>query len=499
MRVSDGGRLTLRIFPAGRNFQEARKNTWTSFDLYELEGRPVQEHMPPMWSLGLQVGAQVYQGEQEFEAMYLDLLQKIPFDTILHGADYMDGFKMFKENTCKYANMKIWVDLLHASNKKYVVAMHPSWDVISADKADPGSLSDHHFIRQGSSSSQTDANYFGYQWATKVSGCDQQIQDPAFFDTGLAEPCYYFDFFNEGGQNEYKLEFQKFFNETNVKFDGVFLELNEPADFNPDQDRCGSNLNSPSYLPIGIIDLNEGNVCGNALHEDGKGNDVQHFLKHNHYGRAQSRATHEAIPKGHRFPIYSHSVSEGIGAFAGSWQTETKFNNNWEDLVNALVNVLDLSLYHIGQSTSPACGTIGDVHQNLEICSRWTQLSAFFPTFRFWNSNYNQTIERYPTMFGDEFIQNVLPAIRMRYSLLPYLYSNFYYHYTNGDAVVSSVSERFNDLKFAQAGSEGYEQFMFGPSLMIVPVLNGPEDTGDKFLQERVKFTKKLKKKLKFF
>jgi hypothetical protein len=71
------------------------------------------------------------------------------------------------------------------------------------------------------------------------------------------------------------------------------------------------------------------------LHDDGDGNDVQHFLKHNHYGRAHARATHESVPHGKRFPIYSHSVSEGMGAFAGAWQDEVKFNNDWEDLIDA--------------------------------------------------------------------------------------------------------------------------------------------------------------------
>ena len=371
-------------------------------------------------------------------------------------------------------------------------SMHPSWDKASADAADTNSLSDHHFIRQGSSSGQTDANYFGYQYATRVTGCDQQIQDPSTWIADNAEPCYYFDFFNEAGQNEYKLEFQTFYNES-LKFDGAFLELNTPVDFNTDMNRCGASSTVRSYLPIGTSDLDEGNVCGNALHDDGNGNDVQHFLKHNHYGRAHAKATHESVPHGHRFPIYSHSVSEGMGAFAGAWQPEVDFNNDWEDLIDALVNVLDLSLYHIGQATSPACGTIGDVGQNLEKCARWTQMSAFFPTFRFWNSNINSTVERYPTMFGDEFLKNVLPAIKTRYSLLPYLYSNFYHHYQTGDAIVSSVSERFNDIKYAQAGAEGYEQFMFGPSLMIVPVLSGPESSGNEFLTEQIRFTLPVK------
>ena len=93
----------------------------------------------------------------------------------------------------------------------------------------------------------------------------------------FAEPCYYFDFSNEAGQNEYKLEFQTFYNNT-LKFDGAFLELNTPVDFNTDMTKCGASSTVRSYLPIGTDDLDMGTVCGNALHDDGNGNDV-HLLK----------------------------------------------------------------------------------------------------------------------------------------------------------------------------------------------------------------------------
>jgi alpha-glucosidase len=95
---------------------------------------------------------------------------------------------------------------------------------------------------------------------------------------------------------------------------------------------------------------------------------------------------------------------------------------------------------------------------------RWTQLGAFTPLFR--NHSNKGTRAQEPYAFGDETLRLARNAIRLRYSLLWYAYSEY----------LTAVRERTPFIRplvldfRSQRTRRIEDQFLFGRSLMVAPV-----------------------------
>lgn len=93
------------------------------------------------------------------------------------------------------------------------------------------------------------------------------------------------------------------------------------------------------------------------------------------------------------------------------------------------------------------------------------EVSAFFPFYR--NHNVKATIpqEAYQWATVAEATRIVM---NIRYSLLTYMYTLFYYAHTQGDTVMRALQWEFpNDASLRSVDN----QFMLGPSLLVTPVL----------------------------
>lgn len=109
------------------------------------------------------------------------------------------------------------------------------------------------------------------------------------------------------------------------------------------------------------------------------------------------------------------------------------------------------------------CGFSGNTDE--ELCNRWMQLSAFFPFYR--NHNTVLTVPQEPYRWAS-VIEASKIAINIRYTLLPYIYTTFYLAHTTGSTVMRALAWEFpNDPALANAD----RQFLFGDSLMVIPVL----------------------------
>ena len=93
------------------------------------------------------------------------------------------------------------------------------------------------------------------------------------------------------------------------------------------------------------------------------------------------------------------------------------------------------------------------------------ELSAFFPFYR--NHNVKAAISQEACRWSS-VAEASRTAISIRYSLLTYMYTLFYYAHTEGATVMRALAWEFPE-DATLAGT--YNQFMLGPSLLITPVL----------------------------
>jgi len=110
------------------------------------------------------------------------------------------------------------------------------------------------------------------------------------------------------------------------------------------------------------------------------------------------------------------------------------------------------------------CGFIGD--SNADLCQRWMQVGAFYPFAR--NHNGLGYIDQDPGSWGEAVATSSRNALLIRYTLLPYLYTLFYQHYTQGSTVARPLWHEYP----TDAETHGIDrQFLWGSGFMVAPVL----------------------------
>ena len=101
-----------------------------------------------------------------------------------------------------------------------------------------------------------------------------------------------------------------------------------------------------------------------------------------------------------------------------------------------ILGILNYQLNGVSFVGSNVCGLINTVTE--ELCIRWYQLGIFYPFMS--SHGGTETLSR-DSGVRSEDTQNILRSVlKLRYSLLPYLYTGFYFSHTEGKAVVMPVA-----------------------------------------------------------
>lgn len=201
-------------------------------------------------------------------------------------------------------------------------------------------------------------------------------------------------------------------------------------------------------------------VSPNATHADG----TQEYDIHNLFGHRILNATYAAVAasiKGKRPFIIGRSTFAGSGKFAGHWGGDN--NSRWGSMYSAIPQALSMALFGIPMFGPDICGFSGN--SDVELCSRWMAMGAFFPFMR--NHNVLAAISQEPYIWEDTATASRI-AIGIRYQLLPYMYTLLQRAHTSGSTVMRAMAWEFpNDPTLADADV----QFLLGPALLVTPIL----------------------------
>lgn len=227
------------------------------------------------------------------------------------------------------------------------------------------------------------------------------------------------------------------------------------------------NVNHPPY----VIDHVQGDlavhaVSPNATHANG----MQEYEVHNIWGHQIINATYQgllSIFPGKRPFIIGRSTFAGSGKWAGHWGGDNA--SKWYYMYFSIPQALSFSLFGIPMFGVDTCGFNGNT--DAELCSRWMQLSAFFPFYR--NHNVLSAIPQEPFRWTS-VAEASRTAMHIRYSLLPYMYTLFHQAHTTGSTVMRALAWEFpNDPQLAAVDT----QFLLGPNILVTPVLEPLVDT----------------------
>ena len=185
---------------------------------------------------------------------------------------------------------------------------------------------------------------------------------------------------------------------------------------------------------------------------------------HNMYAQLYQKATFEAVAEssGHRGLICARSGTAGLQRYPICWSGDP--NCEWESMANTLRAGLS-----IGLSGVPfwSCDNAGfdDEHGHLtpELWIRWSQWSMFLSHVRL----HGMGPSRVPWTFGDAAVENFRKYAKLRYRLMPYIYSHAYNASLKGLPMMRAmVLEYPNDPNTFHLE----DQYMFGDAFLVAPV-----------------------------
>ncbi|XP_071889148.1 sucrase-isomaltase, intestinal [Anas platyrhynchos] len=403
----------------------------------EAIGRP---HMPAYWSLGFQLSRWGY-GSIDVLKETVNRMHRydIPYDVQHLDIDYMERRLDFTYDKENYAGLPEYLQELKKAGMHNVIILDP---FISKDE-EPGTYKPYDL---------------GEEMGVWVNNSDGVT--PAVGEAWPPGHSVFPDYTNPRTVEWWTqlcLEFKNV-----LDYDGIWIDMNEPSNFLRGQfPGCADNdINNPPYIPS----ISDRSLAQKTLCPDSKTYLGEHYNTHSLFGWSQTEPTFHAAQQatGKRAFVLSRSTFVGSGKHGGHWLGDNF--SQWKDMHYSIIGMLEFNLFGMPYIGADICGF--NYNTTYELCLRWMQLGSFYPFSR--NHNAEGNMEQDPAFFGEEFAKISRATLRIRYSLLPYLYTLFYESHVHGNTVVRSLMHEFT----SDQQSRGIDTaFLWGPAFMVAPVL----------------------------
>jgi alpha-glucosidase (family GH31 glycosyl hydrolase) len=407
--------------------------------------------LPPLWSLGYHQSRWSYDTQAEVLSIASEFRRRgIPLDAIHLDIDYMDGYRVFTWDPRRFPDPKGMCETLADLGVRAVCIVDPGI------KVDPGydiyrkAVSGGHICLADDGTPAT-----MWVWPRKGVFCD--------FNRPSARRFW-------GELHERLLA---------VGISGIWNDMNEPAGWRFDV-RLGRKLILPlapqdtsrmrQTDPLPLPERNEDQptwlfprpasvptACGQGQ--------IPHEAVRNIYAYQECRALSEYLEQEHpdkRYFILTRSGYAGIQRFAAMWTGDIA--SRWRHLGLSLRMLLGLSVSGVGFCGADIGGFIGRCMP--ELYARWIQSGVFYPFCR----THTQGLwgRQEPWSFGSEVEDIARRYIKLRMSLLPYIYSVFEEFARSGIPPLRPLFLEYpNDPDALCVEDEAF----FGPHLLIAPVL----------------------------
>ena len=118
--------------------------------------------------------------------------------------------------------------------------------------------------------------------------------------------------------------------------------------------------------------------------------------------------------------VLSRSTTIGSGKYTYHWLGDNL--STFGNLKNSISGIFNFNIFGIPFTGSDICGFMENSSKDL--CIRWYNLGTFYPFMR--NHNFFNAKDQYPWSFGDDAMKIIHKDIQLRYTLIKYIYSQFF-------------------------------------------------------------------------
>ncbi|NXI05212.1 LYAG glucosidase, partial [Pachycephala philippinensis] len=397
--------------------------------------------MPPYWGLGFHLCRWGYSSTDITLQVVANMTAaRFPLDVQWNDLDYADAKRDFTFNKKGFKDYPKMVRDFHSRGLRYIM-----------------------IVDAGISSSGPPGTYKPYDEGLKRGVFIRNATGQPLIGKVWPGPTAFPDFTNPE-THEWWYDMVKDFHEQ-VPFDGMWLDMNEPSNFvEGSQDGCpNNNLEYPPYVP-GVFGgrLQAGTICASSQQYLSS-----HYNLHSLYGLTEAIASHNSTTP----------YQVGCGALGLHPPLLPPCPRSWGFSIGSIpwccrapvpsvpsAEVLLFNLFGVPLVGADICGFVGNTNE--ELCVRWTQLGAFYPFMR--NHNDHGTRPQEPYTFSPPAQAAMRNALRLRYSLLPFLYTLFHRAHSAGETVARPLFLEFPTDPNTWAVDR---QLLWGGGLLVTPVL----------------------------
>lgn len=390
----------------------------------ELTGRMP---LPPKWALGHQQSRYSYGNEKQIKDVVERYRQEnIPLDVIHFDIHYMDGYRDFTWNKERFPDPKGLMAWLLDRGVKAVTIIDPGV------KYEPGG--NYSVYNEG-----TEKNYFlkktngetyvGKVWPDKSVFVDYTLPEAARWWGDLHKPLL------------------------DAGVAGIWNDMNEPADF----------------------DSRDGGNWKDVVNYD-NGENSKHDKMRNLFAFLECKATFEGLSRlrpNERPYIITRSGYAGIQRYATMWIGDSP--STWDAMALSIPMFQTLGLSGQPFVGADCGGYMGRVDG--ELLTRWYQIGFLSPFFR--NHHAVDFYDQEPWRFGKRYEDIIRKYVKLRYKLMPYLYTVLAEAHETGipwfRPLILEYQDDYNVLNID-------DEFLVGQNLLVAPVVTKGATTRDVYL-----------------
>ena len=405
-----------------------------------------RSYIPPFWAFGYGQSRWGYRNEQDIRTVAAQYqAADIPLDSIYLDIDYMERYKDFTVDPNRFPDLKQLTSELKAQGIRLVPIIDAGVKIEEGYDVYEEGVRHNYFCKDAGGN-----DFVGAVWPGRV---------------------HFPDFLQPEARKWFGRKYAAL---TGLGIEGFWNDMNEPAIFYT-EDRLADTCAEIQKLAAGNMGINEyfaftGMVAGlngnpgdyDKFYHNVNGKPVRHSEVHNLYGMNMTRAAAEALREicpDKRILFFSRSSYIGAHRYGGIWQGDNK--SWWSHILQSMQQLPGLNMAGFLFTGADTGGFGSDTTEDLML--RWLQYSLFTPLFR----NHSAEGTRMQELYCFDNVKAAAEMIRIRYCLIPYIYSEFL-----KAALLDNMMFRPLAFDFPKdpVARQTEDQLLVGNELMIAPV-----------------------------
>jgi alpha-glucosidase len=396
--------------------------------------------LPPLWALGNQQSRWSYYPDTMVEVVASEYRKRdLPLDVIHLDIDYMQSYRVFTWNRERFHDPKALSEKLGRQGVKLITIVDPGVKYQPV----PGSAGQITSITP--ELEPQDQRYYVFEQGVQKNYFQRRRNGELFIPRVWPGESAFVDYTLPAAR-EWWGGLHRAYTDNGIA--GIWNDMNEPADF---VDQTGKNQ-------IDVVSYDEGEKS-------------THAKNRNVFALLMARATYEGLERlrpNQRPYVITRAAYAGIQRYSTMWTGDT--NSTWEALAMNIPMFTTLGLSGEPFVGSDVGGFIG--RGNGELLVRAYQISFLAPFCR--NHKVIDGYDQEPWRFGKYYEDIIRKYLKLRYQLLPFLYTTLEEAHQTGAPVFRPLVLNYqNDPNTYNLDDE----FMIGNDLLVAPVVK-PDVTG---------------------